>query len=104
MTTVASGRQLGDEDADGVVLEQRRSRGRHHHRVDDEGHGPLREEAGDGLDDAGAEEHPRLRRVDADVVEDRLELRRGRTPGGASWTAVTAVVICAVSATIALMP
>ena len=33
------------------------------------------EEVGNGLDQARGEEHPGLRRVDADVVEDRVELR-----------------------------
>ena len=66
-----------DQRLDGVVLEELRARGSDHHGIDDERHGMAGQEVGDGLDDRSAEEHPRLRRVDADVVEHDLELRRG---------------------------
>ena len=68
--------QALDEDGDGVVLEQLRSRARDHDRIDDERHGVRVEKVRDGLDQARGEEHPGLRRVDADVVEDGVELRR----------------------------
>ena len=74
-----------DEGFDRVVLEQLRAGARNHHRVDDERHRVLGEEVGDGLDQLAREEHPGLRRVHADVVEDRLELRpdeaRAAAPG-----------------------
>ena len=41
------------------------------------------EKVGDGLDQLAREEHPRLRGVDADVVEDRLELRAHERPAAA---------------------
>ena len=59
---------------------------------------------GDGLDHRAREEHPGLRGVDAEVGEDRVELRASRTSAGTSCTAVTPTVFCAVSATIADMP
>jgi DEAD/DEAH box helicase domain-containing protein len=63
-----------DEHRDGVVLEELGARRGNHHRVDDEGNGLIDEEIGDSLDDPRAEEHACLRRVDADVSEDGLEL------------------------------
>ena len=93
-----------DEHVDRVVLEQLRARARDHHRVDDQRHTVHGEEVGDRLDQLAREEHPRLRRVDADVVEDGLELRPRTNSGGSSCTAVTPSVFCAVSATIALVP
>src|SRR3712207_9591407 len=51
----------------------RSARRRDHHGIDDEGNRPLGEHLRDRLDDRRAEEHPGLRRVDADVVPDRLE-------------------------------
>ena len=62
-----------DEHRDGVVAEELRTGGGDHHRVDDE-QDRWTEEVGDRLDDRRAEEHPRLRGVDADVVEEHLEL------------------------------
>jgi hypothetical protein len=67
--------ELADEDGDGVVLKELRAGGGDHHRVDDERDRLLRQEVGDRLDDPCAEQHPRLRGVDPDVVEDRVELR-----------------------------
>ena len=72
-----------DERCDGVLLQQPRARARDHHRVDHERHRMLGEEVRDRLDHRRREEHPRLGRVDADVVEDRLQLRRARTPAAA---------------------
>ena len=66
--------QQPDERLDGIVLEQLGARARDHHRIDDEGYRVLGEVAGDRLDQAPGEEHPGLRRVDADVGEDRVEL------------------------------
>ena len=68
-------KQARDERVDRVVLEQLRARARDHHRIDDERHGVRVEEVGNGLDQPRGEEHPGLRRVDADVVEDGVELR-----------------------------
>ena len=67
--------QTVDERADGVVLEELGAGGGDHDRVDDERHRSRLQVAGHRLDRRRAEEHPRLGRVDADVVEDRVELR-----------------------------
>ena len=64
-----------DQRLDGVGLEQLSTGARDHHRIDDQRYEPAFQKIGDGLDQAGGKEHPGLRRVDADVVEDRLELR-----------------------------
>src|SRR6266550_9083831 len=64
-----------DQRLDRVVLEQLRARARDHHRVDDQWYRPLLEKVGGRLDQTRRGQHPRLRRVDADVVEHRLELR-----------------------------
>src|SRR5581483_9144888 len=64
-----------DERVDGVVLQETGARGREQHGVDDERDGMPGEVAGDGLDGAAREEHPGLRRVDAEVGEDGLQLR-----------------------------
>ena len=64
-----------DEHLDRVVLEQRGARAGDHHRVDDERHLMTLEVPGNRLDQSAREEHPRLRGVDADVVEHGLELR-----------------------------
>ncbi len=63
-----------DQRLDGVVLQQLRARARDQDRVDDERDGVPLEELRDRLDDRAREEHPGLRGVDADVVEDRVEL------------------------------
>ena len=92
-----------DERLDGIVLEQLRAGGGDHDRIDDERHRMLGEERRHRLHDLAREEHPRLRRVDADVREDRLQLRLHEL-GATSCTEVTPTVFCAVSATIALIP
>jgi hypothetical protein len=68
-------KEAGDERVDRVVEQQLRARARDHHRVDDERHAALVQEVRNGVDDRLREEHPRLCCVDADVVEDRVELR-----------------------------
>ena len=68
------GEEPRDQRCDGVLLQQPRARARDHHRVDHERHRMLGEEVRDRLDHRRREEHPRLGRVNADVVEDRLEL------------------------------
>ncbi len=67
--------QAADQRLDGVVLEQLCARACDQHRVDDERNGVALEELRHRLDDRAREEHPGLRRVDADVVEDGLQLR-----------------------------
>jgi len=69
------GEEPVDERLDGRVLQQPGSRAGHHHGVDDERNPMHGEKVRDGVDQLSREEHPRLRRVDADVREDRLELR-----------------------------
>ena len=80
-----------DEHGDRIVLEQARAGAGNHHGIDDERDGVRAQEVGDRLDDRAREEHPRLRRVHAEVVEDRLQLRldeggralvHGRDAGG----------------------
>ena len=68
------GEEPPDEHVDRVVSEELRPRGSDHDRVDDQGNRSAVEKVRDRLDDRSAEEHPRLRRVDADVLEERLEL------------------------------
>jgi hypothetical protein len=68
------GEEPRDERPDRVVLEQLRARARDHHRVDDERHRVLLEVVGHGLDQPTREQHPGLRRVDAEIREHCLEL------------------------------
>ena len=68
-------KETRDQRVDRVVEQQLRARARDHHRVDDERHAALMQEVRDGVDDRLREQHPRLRGVDADVVEDGVELR-----------------------------
>ena len=68
-------KEAPDERVDGVVLEQLRAGARDHHGIEDERDMSRVQDCGHGLDDRGREEHPGLRRVDADVVEDGVELR-----------------------------
>ena len=58
---------------------------------------------GDRRRDLGGRDHADLHRVDADVVEDRVDLR-GDEAGSITWTARTPWVFCAVSAVITDMP
>ena len=62
------------------------------------------EVVGDRLDQRAREEHPGLRRVDADVARRPRRAARATNSGGSSWIAVTAVVFCAVSATSTVIP
>ena len=64
-----------DQHVDRVLEQQLRARARDHHRIDDERDATLVQEIGDGVDDRFREEHPRLRGVDTDVIEDGVELR-----------------------------
>jgi hypothetical protein len=64
-----------DEDVDSVVLKQLRAAARDHHGVDGERHVDVGEVVRHRSDQLRGEEHPGLGGVDADVVEDRVELR-----------------------------
>jgi hypothetical protein len=59
---------------DRVILEELRAAACDHDRIHDEWHAGVGEVVGNGPDQLRREEHPRLRRIDPDVVEDRLEL------------------------------
>jgi hypothetical protein len=69
--------ELADQHQHRVLLEELRAGRGDHHRIDDERHLLLRQEVRDRLDDLRAEEHSRLRGIDADVVEHRVELGAG---------------------------
>src|SRR5262249_18147670 len=60
---------------DCIVLQEPRARARNHHRIDDQRNGMSLDVVGDRLDQLAREQHPRLPRVNADVVEHRVELR-----------------------------
>jgi hypothetical protein len=79
--TVASGKSRATSASDRVLLEQPRAGACDQHRVDDERHAVRVEVVRDGLDQHAREEHPRLRRVDADVVRRRRRAR-ARTKSG----------------------
>jgi hypothetical protein len=64
-----------DQRLHGVVLQKPRAGAGDHHGVDDERDRMVDQEVCDGLDQGPREQHPGLRRVDADVVEHGLELR-----------------------------
>ena len=91
--------QPPDQRFDRVVLEQLRAGARDHDGVDDERHRVLLEIVGDRLDHGAREEHPRLRGIDADVVEHCVELLRARRRAAARGWRSRPTVFCAVSAT-----
>ena len=72
--------QTVHERPDRIVQEQLRTRCSHHHRIDDERNRAVGEKLRNRLDDRRAEDHPGLHRVDADVVEDSLELGADELP------------------------
>ena len=98
-------KQARYERLDRVVLQQLRTRARDHHRIDDKRDvSAPQAKSATVVDQRAREEHPGLRGVDADVVEDQRRAAPWTKSGGTSCTAVTPTVFCAVSATIALMP
>ena len=62
------------ELVDRVILQELRAAARDHDRIHDQRDGDVGEVVRHGPDQLGGEEHPRLRGIDADVVEDRLQL------------------------------
>jgi hypothetical protein len=70
--------QLAERGYRGVVGELRAA-GRHHHRIEDDRHLlELPQPVGDGFGRKGARDHPDLDRVDADIADDRVDLRKNR--------------------------
>ena len=68
-------KEARDQRVDGVVLQELRTRARDHDRIDDHRDISAGEEVRDHVDQLTREEHPGLRNVHADVVEDSLQLR-----------------------------
>jgi hypothetical protein len=66
--------EQADQRLDRVLLEQPRPGARDHHRIDDERTGMRREHIRHDLDQRSREQHPRLGRVGAEVVEHRFQL------------------------------
>ena len=96
---VASGSKRIAKRADRRALEQRVTAFRDHHRIEHDVRGfPVREPVGDRDDRARLPEHADLRRVDAHVGEQRIDLQAdelGATPAGCRSPRC---VFCAVSA------
>jgi len=67
-------KEPSDKNLDRIVAEEPSPRCRCDHGIDDERHRVLGQEGGHRVDHGRGEEHPRLRSVDANVREDRLEL------------------------------
>ena len=67
-------KQPPEKCLDRIVLEQLRARARDHDGIDDERHRVLLEIVRDCFDQGAREEHARLRGIDADVAEHRVEL------------------------------